>query len=89
MVKKWTPGNQNTYSNPQNLRAQSYKADKAFVDLRERERERVCVTECDPLLCVGVWGACEREGKGSKGIFGNIKSGGAENATWTECLFYY
>ena len=72
MVKKWTPGNKNTYSNPQNLRAQSYKADKAFVDLREREREResVCVTECDPLLCVGVWGACEREVKGSKGIFG-------------------
>ena len=76
MVKKWTPGNKNTYSNPQNLKAQSYKADKAFVDLRERERERESdwVWSC---LCVGVWGGCEREGKESKGIFGNIKSGGA------------
>ena len=64
MVKKWTPGNKNTYSNPQNLRAQSYKADKAFVDLRERERERecvcVCVTECDPL-CVSVYEVGVRE----------------------------
>ena len=58
MVKKWTPGNKNTYSNPQNLRAQSYKADKAFVDLRERERERV--TECDPL-CVSVYEVGVRE----------------------------
>ena len=72
MVKKWTPGNKNTYSNPQNLKAQSYKADKAFVDLRERERD--WVWSC---LCVGVWGGCVREGKESKGIFGNIKSGGA------------
>ena len=56
--KKWTPGNQNTYSNPQNLRAQSYKADKAFVDLRERERERV--TECDPV-CVSVYEVGVRE----------------------------
>ena len=62
MVKKWTPGNKNTYSNPQNLRAQSYKADKAFVDLWERER--VCVTECDPL-CVSVYEVGVREkGKG-------------------------
>ena len=58
MVKKWTPGNKNTYSNPQNLRAQSYKADKAFVDLRERERERV--TECDPV-CVSVYEVGVRE----------------------------
>ena len=58
MVKKWTPGNKNTYSNPQNLKAQSYKADKAFVDLRERERERV--TECDPV-CVSVYEVCVRE----------------------------
>ena len=58
MVKKWTPGNKNTYSNPQNLKAQSYKADKAFVDLRERERERV--TECDPV-CVSVYEVGVRE----------------------------
>ena len=60
------------------MRPQSYKADKAYVDLRQREG--YCLWFC---FCVGAWGGCEREGKGSKGIFGNIKKGGgAENATF-------
>ena len=49
---------------------------------RERERESDCVWLCLCVGGVGAWGGCEREGKGSKGIFGNIKKGGgAENAT--------
>ena len=53
---------------------QSRQGFRWFERERERERESDWVWSC---LCVGVWGGCEREGKESKGIFGNIKSGGA------------
>ena len=53
---------------------QSRQGLRWFETETETERESDCVWFCLCVGGVGAWGGCEREGKGSKGIFGNIKN---------------